>query len=295
VIPRELLKRIRRIEIATRRKVTSRFAGGYLSTFRGQGMEFDDVRQYQPGDDIRHIDWNVTARAGEAYVKRFVVEREMTVVLVVDVSGSLAFGSGAQGKGELVNELCTLLAFLAIGNGDRVGLVLASDRVEVYIPPAKGKNHLYRVIRALLTHEPEHTGTDLGAALAFVLKVIPRHATVFLASDFLLGVGDGFARALGRLARRHDAIAVSITDPAEMELPAAGLVTVRDPEGAGVTVVDIADPKVRAEAAARTARDREAVRRLFTRHGVDHMPLSTAVSYMEPVLRFFRTRARRLR
>jgi uncharacterized protein (DUF58 family) len=294
MIPRELLKRVRQIEIAARRKVTTQFAGGYLSTFRGQGMEFDEVREYAPGDDIRNIDWNVTARAGHPFIKRFIVEREMCVLLVVDISGSLGFGSGEVSKSKLVTELATLLAFLAIGNGDRVGLLLASDRVEHFIPPGNGKKHLYRVIREMFTHQRQSTGTDLGAALDFACRMVPRHSTVFVVSDFLMPA-EGLEKPVARLSKRHDAIAVSISDPREMEIPSMGLLRVTDPETGESVTVDSSDPVFQRDFSAAERQRRDAVWRLLTRHGIDRVPLSTAVSYMTPLMKFFHTRARRLR
>jgi len=296
VIPKELLKQVRRIEIATRRKVTTRFAGGYLSTFRGQGMEFDEVREYRPGDEIRAIDWNVTARTGQTHVKRFVVEREMSVLLVVDASASLGFGSGERTKGEVATELATLLAALAVRSQDRVGLVLATDRVERYVPPGKGPRHLYRVIRELVTHRRAGTGTDLGAALDFARRVAPRHSTVFLVSDFVLPEDThALERSLAHAALRHDLIAISVDDPREADLPAVGLLAVEDPESGRTTVVDTGDPAFRAAHRERVAERRAALLRLFARHGVDHVPLSTAASTVDPMLRFFQGRARRLR
>jgi len=294
VIPKELLKRVRKIEIATRRKVTSQFAGGYLSTFRGQGMEFDEVRAYAPGDDIRNIDWNVTARAGQPFIKRFIVEREMSVLLVVDVSASLAFGSGETDKSALATELATLLAFLAIGNGDRVGLLLASDQIERFIPPGKGKKHLYRIIRELFTHQPQSQGTDLAQALEFACRMAPRHSTIFMVSDFLLPA-EGLKRALARLSLRHDAIALSVSDPREAEMPALGLVRVRDPESGESVVVDSSDVQFRADFAAAERARRDEVWGLLARYGIDRVPLSTGVSYMAPLMKFFQVRARRLR
>lgn len=296
MIPRELLRQVRRIEIAARRKVTTRFAGGWLSTFRGQGMEFEEVREYREGDDVRAIDWNVTARTGHPYVKRFVVEREMTVLLLVDASRSLAFGSRSRTKAGVVSELCSLLAFLAVGNHDRVGLVLATDRVECFVPPGKGKRHLYRVIRELLNHEPEGRGTDLAAALTFASRMAPRHSTLFVVSDFFAPRGGAeLERAVANAALRHDTIAISVSDPAEEELPPVGLLEVEDPETGAAVLVDTLDPSVRRAYAERAAAGRTALLRLFSRHGIDHVPLSTAVSYMDALLRFFHQRARRLR
>ncbi|MFQ5509634.1 MAG: DUF58 domain-containing protein [Leptospirillia bacterium] len=296
MIPGDLLKRVRQIELATRRKVTSRFSGGYLSTFRGQGMEFDEVREYQPGDDVRAIDWNVTARTGHPYIKRFVTEREMAVVLVVDVSASLDFGSGERTKRALTTELCTLLAFLALGNQDRVGLVLASDRVERYIQPGKGRKHLYRVIRELFYHEPEGRGTDLAAAVEFGARIAPRHSTLFVVSDFLLpGGARSLESAVSKAALRHDAIAVSIGDPREDALPPVGLLEAEDPETGETVVVDTLDRRFREQFESSAREAREAYERMFARYGVDHVPIRTGVSYMEPLMRFFRARARRLR
>ncbi|MDH4230005.1 MAG: DUF58 domain-containing protein [Nitrospirota bacterium] len=299
IIPRELLRRVRRIEIAARRRVTSRLAGGYRSAFRGQGMEFEDVRPYQAGDDVRAIDWNVTARTGQAHVKRFVVERETAVVAVVDISASVGFGSGPRSKQEVAAELCALMAFVAVGNQDRVGLVLAADTVRAVVPPGKGRRHLYRVIRELLRTPPPTPGTATGlaGALETAVRVVPRHSVLLLVSDFQLDAAAraAFDQALGRAARRHDVIAVCVTDPAESELPPVGLVSVADPESGAVALVDTASPRVRQTYAAEYAARQREVRRLFTRHRVDRVDLSTTAPYVEDLLRFFHTRARRLR
>ncbi len=296
MIPPELIRRIRRVEIAARRKVTGRFSGGYLSVFRGQGMEFDDVRAYQPGDDVRSIDWNVTARAGKPYIKRFVVEREMTVLLVLDRSASLAFGTTAQSKASMAAELCTLLAFLAVGNNDRVGLVLATDKVEQYLPPGKGKRHLYRLVRTLLNHTPEHPGTDLAEALRFARRMVPRHSTVFVISDFLQpGGSDRLEKALAQLARRHDTIALTISDPAEYQLPQVGLLRAHDPERGDSVLIDTADPQVQSAFTQATEQARSQWVQRFNRNGIDHVPLSTAVSYVDGLLHFFHRRAQRQR
>ncbi len=295
LLGRDLLRKIRRVEIATRRKVGGRVSGGYLSTFRGQGMEFDEVREYRPGDEIRSIDWNVTARTGRPHVKRFVVEREMTVLVVVDLSASLAFGTGPQRKAEVAAEVCAVLAAVAVRNHDRVGLLLATDRVEAYLPPGKGQRHLYRVIRTLLSARPEGRGTDLPGALDFALRVAPRHGTLFIVSDLLVPAGPALDGALARAATRHDVIAVSVADPAEDGLPDVGLLTAVDPETGGTVVVDTSDPDFRERFRARAEGERAAVMKLLSRHGVDHVPLATDGAYVEPLLRFFEARARRLR
>jgi uncharacterized protein (DUF58 family) len=218
------------------------------------------------------------------------------VLLVVDASSSLAFGSGARTKAEVAAELCTLLAALAVRSQDRVGLVLATDRVERYVPPGKGPRHLYRVIRELVSHPRSGTGTDLGAALDFARRVAPRHSTVFLVSDFVLPEDTAsLERALARTSLRHDLIAISVADPREADLPPVGLLTVEDPETGRTAVVDTDDPAFRQAHRERVAERRAAVLRLLTRHGVDHVPLSTAASTVDPLLRFFQDRARRLR
>lgn len=299
VLSRELLKRIRQLEIATRRKVGGRVAGGYLSTFRGQGMEFDEAREYQPGDEVRTIDWNVTARTGRPHVKRYVVEREMTVVVLVDLSASLGFGSGAKSKADVAAEVCAVLAAVAVRSQDRVGLVLATDQVEAYVPPGKGQRHLYRVLRTLLTTRPAGKGTDLAAALDFTLEVTPRHGTLFLVSDLVVPADPAreraLERALGRAALRHDVIAVSVADPLEADLPAVGLLTAADPETGETVLVDTDDPAFRAAYRARAEAERAATFKMLARHGVDHVPLGAEGDWMTPLLRFFETRARRLR
>ena len=240
MIPREILKKVRHIEIATKGLVNEVFSGEYHSVFKGRGMTFAEVREYQYGDDIRSIDWNVTARAGTPFVKIYEEERELTVVLVVDVSASGNFGTQERMKGEVAVELSAVLAFSAIKNHDKIGLILFSDRIEKFVPPRKGRRHVLRVLRELLFHKPEGRGTDIGGALEYLSRVVPRRSVVFLVSDFL---GTGFSRPLSVAGRRHDLIAVRMRDPRESEIPPVGLVEMEDPEtGERVELISIVTP-----------------------------------------------------
>lgn len=289
MLPREVIRNIRRIEIRTRRIVDSLFSGEYHSVFKGQGMEFDEVRQYQYGDDVRLIDWNVTARMGAPYVKKFCEERELTVMLVVDASASGAFGTRRQMKGELAAELCALLAFSAIKNNDRVGLLIFTDRVEKFVPPKKGRSHVLRVIRELLYFEPQGTGTDIAGALDYLNRVCRRRAVVFVISDFM---GKDWERPLQVANRRHDMVAVTVADPRERELPDVGLIELEDAETGEIVVVDTGDPALRREFA-RVARDAAERRdRLFKLRNVDFVAVDTASSYVDPLVRLFRRRAK---
>jgi uncharacterized protein (DUF58 family) len=291
-IPPEILAAVRRIEIRTRRLVEETFSGEYHSVFRGRGMEFREVREYVPGDDVRTIDWNVTARSGQTFVKLFEEERELTVVLVADVSRSGRFGSGRRTKSETVAELCGVLAFSAIANKDKVGLVLFSDRVELFVPPAKGRTHVLRLIRDLLTFEPAGTGTDLGPPLQLVGSVLKRKATVFLVSDFWTG---DFGPSLRPVARRHDVVAVRVRDPRETTLPAVGLVRWTDAETGATLTVDTSSPAVR-DGLAENARLRDVrLERLLRRSGVDLIDVDATRSYAEPLQAFFARRTGRLR
>ena len=290
MIPKEILDKVRLIEIQTRDVVNSLFAGEYHSVFKGQGMEFAEVREYQHGDDVRSIDWNVTARVGRPFVKLFDEERELTVMLVVDVSASGAFGSVDQMKGEVGVEISALLAFSAIKNNDRVGLVIFTDEVEVYIPPKKGRRHVLRVIRELLYFQPRRRGTSLERAMEFVARVMHRRAVVFTISDFR---DSGFEMALQRLGRRHDVIAVNLIDPRETELPDAGMITLHDAETGEQSLVDSGDAEVR-EAYAETERQANSERqRLFRRLGIDEICVDTSQSYIQPLVHFFKTRMSR--
>ncbi len=291
-IPREILRKVRRIEIRTRKLVNENLAGGYHSMFKGRGMEFSEVREYQFGDDVRNIDWNVTSRMGHPFVKKYVEERELTVVLLVDISASGTFGSTEQVKAEMTAEVCALLAFSAIQNNDRVGLLLFSDRIEKFIPARKGQRHVLRVIREILFHRPQGKGTDLAGALEYLGRVVRRRAVVFLVSDFLT---QDFERPLRLVNKVHDLVALSIRDPREGELPAVGLLTLEDAETGVVQVVDTSVPRLR-EAFRRSAQEeRQKLRDLFRRLAIDSVELATGEPYDIPLVRFFEKRARRAR
>jgi uncharacterized protein (DUF58 family) len=283
----EVLKRVRRVEITTRRLVNDVFSGEYHSVFKGQGMEFDEVREYQPGDDIRTIDWNVTARMGAPYVKKFVEERDLTLLLLVDVSGSQNFGSRYMLKRDYAAELTAVLAFSAVANHDRVGAVLFSDRIEGYVPPSAGREHALRIVRDLLAKEPAGKGTDLDGALRFAQRVLRRRGIVANISDFQ---ATGYERALGALRRRHDVVALHLQDPREAEIPAAGLVALTDPETGQRIVADTARPEVRRALADPVF---EKARQVFKKTRVDAVTLSTSESYERPLQGFFKARERR--
>jgi len=290
MIPQEILKKIRRIEIRTRRLVSDVFSGEYQSVFKGRGIEFTEVREYLPGDDIRSIDWNVTARTGHPYVKKFDEERELTIMFVVDASGSGAFGSVDRFKAELAAELCAVLAFSATRNNDRVGLVMFSDRIEKVVPPAKGRRHVLRVVREVLYSKPEGTGTDIPMALDYLANVVRRHAVVFLVSDFQT---ENYERALSVSNRRFDLIAVDVSDPRESELPRVGLVELEDAETGERITVDAGDRQFVERFAREVERRRAEREQRFRKLGVDRIEVSTDRPYVEPLERFFRMRARR--
>ena len=288
----EILKKVRRIEIRTNRLVNESLAGEYHSVFKGRGMEFDEVREYTMGDDIRTIDWNVTSRMGHPYVKKFVEERELTVMLLVDASASGDFGTVGSTKRDVAAEVCALLAFSAIRNSDRVGLLVFTDREERYVPPRKGRNHVLRVIREVLTFEPVGRRTDLKLALESLSRGIRRRSVAFVVSDFL---DSGFEQALRIANRKHDLIAVSLSDPREMELPPVGILELEDAETGRTLLVDTWDRGVRERYAAEARERIEARRRLFRQNKVDSVELTTGLPYDVPLVRFFRDRARRLR
>ncbi len=290
MISKELARKIRYIEIYTNKAVNDVLAGEYHSVFKGRGMEFDEVREYTPGDEIRTIDWNVTARMGHPYVKRFVEERELTVLFLVDSSASGAFGSTGKLKCELAAEVCALLAFSAIKNNDKVGLIIFTDAIELYIPPKKGASHVLRLIRDVLGFQPRGKGTDIVCALDFLGRVIQRRAVVFLLSDFLAA---GFEKRLRVAARRHDLIAVPVTDPRELELPDSGLVELEDAETGETVLVDTSDAEFRRRYAAE-AREREAkLRELFHSAGIDSIPVRNGKDPVRDLVVFFRRRERR--
>jgi uncharacterized protein (DUF58 family) len=291
MISREILKKVRQIEIRTKREVNDVLGGQYHSVFKGRGMEFEEVREYLPGDEVRSIDWNVTARFGHPFVKKFKEERELTVMLVVDVSASGQFGSVRQTKNELAAELAALLAFSAIRNNDKVGLIMFTDQIEKFVPPKKGRRHVLRVIREILAFEPQGTGTDLSLALDYLNRVQHRRAVCFLLSDFQ---DEDFRKQLQLAGRHHDLIALSLRDPREEELPAVGLVELRDAETGDRALVDTLDRTVR-EAFARTAKERmESLRQLFRSTAVDQVEIRCDQDYMLPLMRFFRIRERRI-
>jgi len=336
MIPREILKKIRQIEIRTNRIVTETLAGQYHSVFKGQGMNFDEVREYQPGDDVRAIDWNVTARMNHPFIKKFVEERELTLMLVVDVSGSGLFGSRDQSKRELAAEIASVLAFSAIRNNDKVGLILFSDEVEKFIPPRKGRSHVLRVIREVLFYEPKRRGTDLNAALEFLMHVTRHRAVAVVISDFigaqavsgtgvppvrskkpgkrLLETHGQAARATPRIRpqmmlleslaqasftmlkqanRRHDVVAVQITDRYELELPALGRLVLKDAETGEVVEINTGDARKRSSFIQRQARALADTARLFRSAGIDSIQLRTDQPYGAGLAKFFETREKR--
>jgi uncharacterized protein (DUF58 family) len=287
MIPKEVLQKVRQIEIRTRRIVDSMLSGSYHSAFKGKGMEFSEVRPYIDGDDVRTIDWNVTARMGAPYIKKYIEERELTVMLVVDASASGNFGSVDKFKGEMAVELCSLLAFSAIRNNDRVGLVVFTSDVETYIPPRKGRNHVLRVIRELLYFRPKHRGTDIGNALKFLNRVQTRTSVVFLVSDF---ISAGFEAPLRVAAKRHDLVTISVSDPREEFIPPIGLVELEDAETGETMLFDTRNRRAmeayRRERASRRARLDD----LFRSTGVDEIRVSTESGYVAPIVKFFRKR-----
>jgi uncharacterized protein (DUF58 family) len=289
--PAEILKKIRALEIKTKGLVQTVFAGDYHSVFKGRGMNFEDVREYQPGDEIRAIDWNVTARLGTAFVKKFTEERELTVVLVVDVSASGNFGSVSQSKRELAAEVACLLAFSAIRNNDKVGLLLFSDRVELFIPPKKGRSHTLRIIREILFFEPAGRGTAPALALDYLNKVVTRRAVVFFVSDFQTG---DFSRELSVSGRRHDFIAVHVQDQREEMLPNVGIIMLEDAETGEQIEINTADRTTRARFSALAETKRAELNRTLRRNSIDAISLRTGEDYLPALRSFFKQRERRL-
>lgn len=290
MIPAEILKKVRRIQIVTSALVNDVFAGQYHSAFKGRGMEFEEVREYAPGDDIRAIDWNVTARTGRPFVKHYREERELTVVLLVDVSASQSFGTREQLKRELVAELGATLAFSAIQNNDKVGLVLFSDRIETFVPARKGLRHVLRVVRELLYHEPRGRGTDVGQALEYLSRVFSRRTVAFLISDFL---SPEFVRPLRVVRHRHDLIPVVVRDERERELPSVGFVEFVDPETGERLVFNTRSRRDRRRYAELTARRDAELTGMFRRLRIDTIPVETGRSFVEPLAGFFRKRGQR--
>lgn len=303
MISPELIRTIRYIQLRTRRAVTTAFAGEYRSVFRGQGMEFDEVREYQPGDDVGSIDWNVTARTGRPHVKRFVEERELTVFFMVDVSASGRFGSAGKAKTEVAAELAALVSFAAARQNDRVGLLAFSDRIELFVPAKKGITHVLRIVREILSIRPAGAGTDLAGAMRYLNLVLRRRAIVFLISDFLesepaalsapAGAPIAITTDLRMAARRHDLIAASIFDPREAELPAAGMIELEDAESGRLMLLDTGSRRVRRDYERRASERRAALTRQLRELGIDEIPIRTDAGWVDRLVSFFRMRERR--
>ena len=286
-VPPEILRQVKLLELRTRGLVNSVFTGEYRSVFKGQGMEFSEVREYQPGDEVRTIDWNVTARMRRPFVKRYIEERELTVMLAVDLSGSERFGTVSRFKSELASELAAVLAMSAVRNNDRVGVVLFTDRIEYVVPPRKGRKHVLRILRDLLTFEPVGKGTDIAGLIDHLARTLKQKTIVFLISDF---VAENIERPLKILAQRHDVVAVSVEDPSERTLPDVGLARFVDPE-TGITLeIDTSSPLVRREYEAQVNDERNARKSLLRRLAIDEVPVRTDGNYIEPLLKFFRSR-----
>ena len=292
MIPKEILKKVRQIEIRTGRLVNDVFAGEYESVFKGRGMEFHEVREYVPGDDIRSIDWNVTARAGHPYVKKFIEERELTVIIMADMSGSGNFGTRNKMKIELMAEIGAVLSFSAIKNNDKVGLLLFTDKIEKFISPKKGRPHVLRVIRELLYFKPESKKTSINSALEFLGKVLKKRSVVFLISDFM---DSNYERLLRILNKRHDIIGISISDPREKDLTDIGLVEFEDAETQESLFLDTGDDLLKKELAKRRSFFIDSRNKAFRSMGLDSIEISTDKPYIEPLILFFRMRARRFR
>ncbi|MGB9499019.1 MAG: DUF58 domain-containing protein [Dissulfuribacterales bacterium] len=292
MISKELAKKIRYIQIYTSKAVNDSLAGEYESLFKGRGMSFSEVREYQIGDDIRTIDWNVTARTGSPYVKLYVEERELTVLFLVDLSASGEFGSIRRTKNDVAAELCALLAFSAIKNNDKVGLILFTDHVEKFIPPAKGTRHVLRIIRELLNFKPSKTKTNISDAIEYLGRVTTKKCVVFLISDFL---GKGYEKPLRVMGKRHDLIAVSVTDPREIRMPNVGLIELEDAETGEIIVIDTGSRAVRSQYEALGTSRQGDLQKLFRSIDVDHLEILNDRDYVMDLVRFFKIRAQRLR
>jgi uncharacterized protein (DUF58 family) len=304
-VPREVLRQVRLIELRTRGLVQSMFGGEYQSVFRGQGMEFSEVREYQTGDDVRFIDWNVTARMGHPFIKKYVEERELTLLLAVDLSGSEQFATRGRFKGEMAAEIAAVLALSAVRNNDRVGLVIFTDEIEHVVPPKKGRRHVLRLIRDVLAFRPRGRGTNIGRALDYAARLLPHRGILFVLSDFVPGpderlgpggsMGVSWEKTLRLVSRRHDVVAVNLSDAAEQALPGVGLLVVTDPETGEEIAVDTGRPGVRAAFSSVVGREEQDLKRLFRRMGVDEIEVRTDASVVRPLLAFFRRRERKLK
>ena len=283
----DLLKRVRKIEIKTKGLSNQIFSGEYHSAFKGRGMAFSEVREYQPGDDIRAIDWNVTARLNHPYIKVFEEERELTAMILIDVSGSENFGSKAMLKRNVITELCAVLAFSAIQNNDKIGVIFFSDKIEKFIPPKKGKSHILRIIRELIDFKPESNGTNIGEALRYLSNIIKKRSIAFILSDFR---DSGFEDALKIANNKHDLVALNIYDQAEKELPNVGVIPMKDPETGELKWVDTSDKNTQTQFKANVLKtDAEKVA-LFRRSGVDFANISTNENYVKPLMNLFKRR-----
>ncbi|MBI9098760.1 MAG: DUF58 domain-containing protein [Spirochaetaceae bacterium] len=291
MIDKELAAKIRRIQIKTGRNVSSTFAGEYTSAFKGHGMEFEEVRAYQPGDDIKSIDWNVTARTGEPFIKRFREERELTVLLLVDLSASGNFGSTGRKRNDIAAEICAVLSFSAIKNNDRVGLLVFTDEVETFIAPAKGMTHIMRIIREILAFNPKGKGTSIDKALTYLGKVQRKNAVVFLISDF---IDQGYERKLKIMAEKHDLVALSVTDPLELELPDCGLITIRDGETGYCRTIDSSSKVVRQEWKRHSLERIGNLKKNMISMGMDHVHLNTGSDWIHSLSLFFMKRQHRI-
>ena len=291
MIPKEVLQTIRRIQITTSRMVTDVFAGHYHSVFKGQGMEFEEVREYQPGDDIRSIDWNVTARTGRPFIKKFMEERELTIMLLFDMSGSTYFGSVNKLKRQLAAELCSLLAMSAIKNNDKVGLIAFTDRIEKFVPPRKGLSHVLRLIREALYFEPEGKATDISGALEYLGRFTHRSTVSFIISDFY---DKDYKKPLSIAGKRHDIVAISITDPRETELPDIGIINLEDPETGRDFLLDTSSAAVRKDFRMNSLKMLDERQQLFRSTNIDHIDIRTDVPYARELYKFFRMRERRI-
>jgi uncharacterized protein (DUF58 family) len=290
MIPQELIKKIKQIQIYTSRMVDASFAGQYESVFKGRGMQFDEVREYTPGDDIRTIDWNVTARTGKPYIKKFVEEREMTVIFVVDLSASGDFGTVNKAKNELAAEFCAVLAFAAAKNNDKVGLLVFTNQIELYIPPKKGVSHMLRLIRELMYFKMPKRRTNIPQALDYLAKVVRKRATIFLVSDF---IETDFKKPLGLLNKRHDVIAAVVRDKAEITLPGVGLIEFTDAETGEIILVDTSSRKFRNQYNSTTAQRFDELKNMLRTINVDCISISTDKPYIQDLVRFFHMRHRR--
>ncbi|MCD6396053.1 MAG: DUF58 domain-containing protein [Spirochaetaceae bacterium] len=292
MISRDLAKKIRYIQISTNRAANSTFAGEYESVFKGQGIEFDEVREYQPGDDTRAIDWNVTARTGVPFIKRFVEERELIVMFLVDMSGSGVFGSIEKTKNEIAAEICSLMAFSAIKNNDKVGLIVFTDTVEFYLPPEKGTRHVLRLIEEILNFKPHGKKTDISAALDYLGRVISKKTVTFLISDYL---DTGYEQKLRIMNKRHDLIAVTIKDPREIELPKLGLIKLLDSETGERIIIDTNNGKARNWYKARALERKGQLKKILASSGIDQIDIQTDQDYLKSITSFFLNRERRLK